>query len=436
LPICRCDARRRLRTGALDLVPEPLEIASQSLAAILATWLGLTVLSRAPSQRAPRVFGWVTLLLLIWSVSILVERTTSSRDVATYFNSLEDVAAFLLPAAALHIVLAFTVEGPYAPWESAILTFAYLVGALMGAQQVLDPGHPVYVTAPRLEIPGISGVVLAWAWIGFRMAVFGVAIGLAARAYTRAGADRSRRGQTLAALVTVTLACIGGSLRFLPRDIGGPNWVGVSLITLSLVIATYAVFGQGVFLSPQAIRNAFRYSLLAGLAVAIYVAMLGALEALAEPILHTGLPIVMVLALVSTVALFDPVRERFQRLVITRNPRDAAYQRLSRALGVRVLADQPPEVGLQPAIERLARFLNFKQARVTSQAGAVLASIGAAPDRETGIDIPLVSDGQPQGEALFGPRLDGPPVFSSPAGGAWRCSGLLPRGYAHRRNGE
>ena len=65
-------------TGAPSIFePEPLEIASQSLAAILATWLGLTVLSRAPRDRAPRVFAWVSLLLVAWSVSILVERTTS-----------------------------------------------------------------------------------------------------------------------------------------------------------------------------------------------------------------------------------------------------------------------------------------------------------------------------------------------------------------------
>jgi hypothetical protein len=62
-------------------VPEPLEIASQSLAAIFATWLGLTVLSRAPRDRAPRVFAWVSLLLVTWSVSILVERTTIERAV-------------------------------------------------------------------------------------------------------------------------------------------------------------------------------------------------------------------------------------------------------------------------------------------------------------------------------------------------------------------
>jgi hypothetical protein len=78
-----------------------LEITSQSLAAILATWLGLIVVSRAHEERAPRVFAWVRLLLLAWSVAILVERTTSDSVVAKNLNALEDVATFLLPAALL-----------------------------------------------------------------------------------------------------------------------------------------------------------------------------------------------------------------------------------------------------------------------------------------------------------------------------------------------
>ena len=399
-------------TGAPSIFePEPLEIASQSLAAILATWLGLTVLSRAPRDRAPRVFAWVSLLLVAWSVSILVERTTSEPAVIANLNALEDVAAFLLPAAALHIILAFTVEGPYAAWQSVALSSAYAVGAVMGAQQLLDPAHPISVVAPRLELPGIPGELLAWGWIGLRIAIFALAIWLAVRAYAQANGDRSRRNQTLAALVTVALASVGGTLRFLPRDLGGPNWVGVSFITVSLVVATYAVFGQGIFLSPLAIRNAFRYSLLAGLAVAVYVGALGILEALAEPILHTTLPIVMVLALVATVALLDPVREWLQHLFNpARTSRDAAYRRLGRALGIHALADQPPEVAIQPAIERLARYLGFGQALVSTDSGAVVANLGGGPpSAAAALAVPLVAEGRRYGEARFGPRLDGRP---------------------------
>ena len=390
---------------------EPLEIASQSLAAILATWLGLTVLSRAPQQRAPRVFGWVTLLLVAWSISILVERTTSDASVGRALNAIEDVAAFLLPAAGLHIVLAFTTDGPYPRWPSAALVAAYAVGAAAGLQQVVDSGHPVALTPPRLELPGIPGEALAWAWIVFRIAVFALAIGLAARAYLRARGDRARSGQTLAALATISLASIGGTLRFLPREVGGPNWVGISLITASLVVAAYAVFGQGIFLSRAAIRNAFRSSLLGGLALAVYVGVLALLEAATEPILHTRLPIVLPLALIASVALLDPVREAVLRWGASAvgQPSEATYRRLARALGVRPLADQPPEVAIQPAIERLARRLRFNRAVVLSGAGAPVALLGDSPDVTVARAMPLVVDGETIGEARIGPRLDGRP---------------------------
>ena len=203
-----------------------MEIASQSLAAILATWLGLTVVSRAPGERAPRVFAWVSLLLVAWSVAILVERTTSDPAVARNLNALEDLAAFLLPAAALHIILAFTAEGPYPIWQSGALIVAYAVGAAMGMQQILDSNHPLSVVAPRLEPSWVSGVVLAWAWIAFRIAVFSLAVWVAGRAFAGAGEDRSRRNQALAAFVTIALASIGGTLRFLRATLAAPTGSG------------------------------------------------------------------------------------------------------------------------------------------------------------------------------------------------------------------
>lgn len=387
----------------------PLEIAAQGLAAILATWLGLTVLSRAPTERAPRVFGWVTLLLVVWSASILIERTTGDAAVAAFLNRFEDLAAFLLPAAALHIVLAFTVEGRYPRWPSVVLVIAYAVGALAGMQQLVDHDHPIAVSAPRFEPGLVSGELLGWAWIGFRIAVFLVAIGLAARAHLNARARGAHGGATLAALATITLASIGGTLRFLPPEVGGPNWVGVSLITLGLIVASYAVFGQGIFLSREAIQNAFRSSLLGGLAVAVYVGALAALEALAEHVFHTPLPLIMVLGLVATVALLDPVRERLNRVIFRgRSPIESAYRRLGRVLGTRGLADQPPEVGILPAIQGLARRVGFAWASVSAADGALLAAAGAEPLAEPPArTFTLEADGAVLGEARFGPKHGG-----------------------------
>ena len=55
---------------------EQLEIVAHGVTAILATWLGLMVLTRAGRQPGARVFGFVTALLVVWSVAIIVQRLT------------------------------------------------------------------------------------------------------------------------------------------------------------------------------------------------------------------------------------------------------------------------------------------------------------------------------------------------------------------------
>ncbi|MEO6059003.1 MAG: hypothetical protein ABIQ05_03415, partial [Candidatus Limnocylindria bacterium] len=75
-----------------------LEMAAHGATAILATWLGLVVVTRARRQPAAGVFGLLCLYLVAWSVAILVQRLTTDASIIRPANAIEDVAAFLLPA--------------------------------------------------------------------------------------------------------------------------------------------------------------------------------------------------------------------------------------------------------------------------------------------------------------------------------------------------
>jgi hypothetical protein len=55
----------------VDLV---LEVAAHGLTAILATWLGLLVVSRARHSPGAPVFALLSLLLVIWSLAIIGQR--------------------------------------------------------------------------------------------------------------------------------------------------------------------------------------------------------------------------------------------------------------------------------------------------------------------------------------------------------------------------
>jgi hypothetical protein len=100
---------------------EQLEIGAHGVTAILATWLGLMVLTRSARQAGARTFAFLAALLTLWSVAIIVERLTGNPAVATDLNGVEDASAFLLPAATLHVALSLTVEGQRSGRQQAVL---------------------------------------------------------------------------------------------------------------------------------------------------------------------------------------------------------------------------------------------------------------------------------------------------------------------------
>ncbi|MGN6699041.1 MAG: histidine kinase N-terminal 7TM domain-containing protein, partial [Thermomicrobiales bacterium] len=83
-------------------------IVPDFLIAVLATWLGAGVLARTPRYQVSRVFALLTLLLALWSAAQIGEYLTGADGVRRTLQSCEATAAALLPAALLHLVLAFT----------------------------------------------------------------------------------------------------------------------------------------------------------------------------------------------------------------------------------------------------------------------------------------------------------------------------------------
>jgi DNA-binding SARP family transcriptional activator len=387
-------------------VAAQLEIASHVVTAILATWLGVTVLARARTSHASRVFAWVTLLLVIWSAAIVVERLTVPGGTGGPFNAVEGVAAFLLPAATLHIVLAFTAEAGPSGLQRACLLAAYLLGAATGLQAIADPGRPIAVDPPNLALGPIGGATLGWLFIVARVAIFGLAIWWSYRAWAGSAGDRARRGQTGAALLTVATAAIGGVMRLLPADLGGPKWVGVSLVTVAVLFATYAVLAQSVFLTPHAARRAFRSSFLTGALVTVYAAAVIGAEALIRRELGLGLPIFTALVIAATIALIEPIREWLGG-VLDASGGGHAYRRLVRALDPRSLVPQPPEGAVQPLLERVIRVMGLSGARVETAAGEPIAQQGAIPGGEGALAIAIGDAGRTLGVAHFGAKQSG-----------------------------
>jgi DNA-binding SARP family transcriptional activator len=393
---------------------EQLEIAAHGVTTVLATWLGLIVLTRAGRQRGAAVFAFVSGLLVIWSLAVIIERLGADPAVDTTFNAIEDVAAFLLPAAILHVALSLTVEGPLSATQRWALAIAYVACGAAALQAVVFPDQPLAVNPPHLEMAGIPGAVIGWAWILVRLAIFGAALYWIVSALRQAGDDVARQRMLQATLATVAVGALGGAIRILPGISESDPWVGVSLVTLAMLMAAYAVFVQGLFMSTEVAGRAFSYTMVVGLGVTLFVGLLIALERLTQDVLHIELPIVTGLALVVTIALLGPLTDVMRRLLRGQSPRDRAYDRLLQALGEEVLTAQRPDVSVLPALARLVRIFRLQGAAVLSVDGDLLAQQGTlTQDDPLAMRLPLQHRQHDEGMVLFGAKRNGLP-FTAP----------------------
>jgi DNA-binding SARP family transcriptional activator len=394
-----------------------LEIVAHGVTAVLATWLGLIVLTRAGRRPGARLFATLAGLLVAWSVAIIVQRLTLHPEtVIPPLNAIEDVAAYLLPVVTLHISLVLAVEGRRTALQQAVLVTAYAVSIVMAVGAVFFPEQQLRVTPPHLDLPGVPGEVLGWAWVAFRIAILVAAMYWIVQAMAKARDDEARRRQLVAAGATVLVGAIGGTLRFLPGPADNAPWLGVSFVALGVVFAAYAVFAQGIFLAPDVAGRAYRYSLVVGLGVTMYVGIIIGLERLSQEAFGIDAQIVTALALVATIALFDPIATWLRESLTSRTPNESARDRLRRALGSDLTA-QPPETIVGPALARVSRTLGLSGAAVEDPRGEIVAEHGnPRRDSPLALRLALRSGRQDLGWVVFGPKESELPFVSSEVG--------------------
>ena len=323
------------------------------------------------------------------------------RTVAT--ATVEDAAAFLLPPVTTHLAISVAFEGRRAPLATVVLVIGYAVAGLAIIQAAVDPAHEIGFRADGFAPFGLPPATVAWSFAIVRAAVWVAGIVFLVGGLRQAGTDALRRRQLGFAVATIALGIVGGMLRILPAEIGGPRWIGVSLVAIAVVMATYAVVAQHLFLSAKVAGRAVRWSVFGGLAVVAYVVILVALDRAAAAALAIDLPIVTGLAVVVTIALFEPISERVQRLAAGTG-KEVDHARLMQALGSDPLVAQRPEAAIQPALARLVRTFELSGALVVDAEGAVIRAVGdVADDDPLAVDLPM-ADG---GRVRFGSKRGG-----------------------------
>jgi len=389
-------------------MPELLEVTAHGVTAVLASWLGLLVATRASRAPGAPTFTALCGLLVAWSLAIIVQRLTGDDSVKPGMNLVEDASAFLLPPVTAHLAMSIAFEGRRPWYGSAVLAVGYSVAVLAILQAAVDPAHEIGFTADSFAVFGLPPGVAGWTYALVRLGVWGAGVGFIVIGLGAVGTDALRRRQLQFAIATLVLGIIGAMLRILPADMGGPRWIGVSLIMVATVMATYAVVAQHLFVSADVVGRAVRWSVLGGLAVVMYVAIIVGLDRAVATALSVELPLVSALAVVVTLALFEPVSNRVQR-VTAGSPITLSHQRLMEALGTDPLVAQRPDAAVEPTLARVVRAFDLTGARIVDASGAALAVAGSQADLEleaVRIAIPREDGGQ-RGHAIFGRRRNG-----------------------------
>lgn len=384
-----------------------LEVAAHSLTAVLGLWVGLTVATRSAGSPSTRVFALLALALAAWSTAVIVQRLPTLDEARRVAHAIEEVMAALAIAGTAHFSLSIATEGLPGRRQLAVVWAVYAANIGFALPGVIDPGAPVGLAPPHLALGPIPGLALGLAWVGVRLASLGLGVWWLLRATRRAESGSLRERQLRATLVTIGAGGLGASLRFLPGVGEADAWIGVSFVTLSIVLATYAVLSAGIFFGPAVAGRAFTTSILGGLVLFAVVGGLFAVEAASQAATGIDLPLFTALALVVAAAVYEPVAAWLRERFADGSAGHAGRDRVLRAVGAPGQLVRPAEAGVGPALARLAAAIEVDGLAVVRPDGSRIASHGDGAARASMLPVPLLVDGQVLGELRVGRRRDG-----------------------------
>jgi DNA-binding SARP family transcriptional activator len=355
-----------------------LDLLPAFLMAVLACWLGLSLLVRSPRDRAAQAFAWLCLNLTLYGLTIVLARLARAPDAGPTLNRLQLVETALLPPVFLHFIMLVAGVRRLLALQRGVLALSYAVAAGLA-------GYALLGQAPSLaeQPPRFPGFPLTVVWAAQRALPLLLAIVLTWISYRQAGDDDlERRRRAMFALAAV-VGVAGALWATATRGSALSQAPGHALMDASLALLAYTVLAYRLLLPPRVAQRAFYRSLLGSLLTAVYAAAVLALEQLARDALGVAAPLVTVFALVVLVAVFGPLRDAagdwLDRLFFHR---EFDYGRLLRALGEDLfergdLADQ-----LHTALAAICRTLGVRAGVVAVQEGVgprVVAAYGAEP---------------------------------------------------------
>jgi signal transduction histidine kinase len=333
---------------------------------IAVTWTlsGAALALRRPRERMGLLMVWAS---LIGAAEILatahVERRTGSRDVAELVRPL---SAALLPAAAMHVLLAIPSGALASPAHRRLTVAGYAVGAVVGLA--------LWTERPSLLIWPIVLEAVAAAGVGL--------VGSHARYVRAGGVDRQRMqwvgiAATIAAEV-ILLAVVMRVLLGWPSHVVTVSALGTLPVPIALALGSSRQFAGSV---GGLLAHVISLAGLTGVVSAVYFAIVLGLGRVPHNEERTLLLLSMVAAGVAAL-LYVPARDWLSRFAnrVVYGEREAPDRAL-RAFGSRLSRAIPLDELLLQLTESLRKALSLSTAEVWTGSDGVLERSASDPER-------------------------------------------------------
>lgn len=350
-----------------------LDLLPAFLLAVLACWLGLSLLVRAPRDRAARAFAWLCLHLTIYGLTITLGEMTTATTVALALSRAQIAETVLLPAVWLHFVIVIAAVSRAAWAQSAALTLFYAVGVLLAGLALFSPAMALDDGLMRFP-----GDLLTLLWVAQRVTPLLLSLLLVVATYLHARRDDLERRRRGVFAFAATIGVVGALWATGAREAGAALAPSLVLWDTGLTLMAYTVIAYRLLLPARVAQRAFYRSLLGGVLTALYIAVLLFLEPRVTALLRIDAPLVTIFALVALIAVFAPLRDWAgdwldQRLF----HREFDYSRLLRAVADDLFERGDLAGQLEAALSAICRALEVRAGVVAVSEGAGLRPLAA-----------------------------------------------------------
>lgn len=345
------------------------------LMAVLACWLGISLLVRSPRDLAAQAFACLCANLVLYSTTALISSIPHNPQITPLLNRLQLFETAFLPPLFLYFIILVAQVRRWYTLQIGLLILTCIVSVCFSAYALLGNEPQLSASPPRFPAGWLT---VLWLLLRFIPLIF--ALVLTAMSYAEArNDDLERRRRALFAIAAV-IAVSGALWATITRASQVSQAPGHLLMDAGMALMAYTVLAYRLMLPARLARRTFFRSLFGGLFTALYVILLLWLETRVKQWLGIDFPLITVFALTILVAMIGPLRDVFGDWIDRRFfYREFDYGRLLRSFGSDLFERGELADKLQAALSNICNTLGVNAGIVAvseAQGLRILSSYG------------------------------------------------------------